>query len=208
MAGLIPFGVDVDDSKLEHARLLQPQFAMNFLAGNMFERVPLDADTVYSLIILMPGRLLEVDEALAERLREWLRGHFKSLLVYAYGEWLTRYNGLPGWPSAPDCRSSRSATAEQRHWRESRDERQPDRTRLEERMSDDARRDDTPKGDDDDLDLARRQRDFTRRALIRAGWVVPMVTTVNVRAAAAQSPGPHNDVHGDVPHVDEITHPC
>ena len=38
--GLIPFGVDVDDSKLEHARLLQPKFAMNFLAGNMFERRP------------------------------------------------------------------------------------------------------------------------------------------------------------------------
>ena len=59
--GMIPFGVDADESKLEHARLLQPAFAANFVAGNMFESIPLDAETVYSLIILMPGRLLEVD---------------------------------------------------------------------------------------------------------------------------------------------------
>jgi 2-polyprenyl-3-methyl-5-hydroxy-6-metoxy-1,4-benzoquinol methylase len=95
-AGVIPFGVDVDESKLEHARLLQPVFSANFVAGSMFERIPIDADTVYSLIILMPGRLLEVDEASARRLREWLRGHFQRLLVYGYGEWLTRYDGLSG----------------------------------------------------------------------------------------------------------------
>ena len=57
---------------------------------------PLDGDTVYSLVILMPGRLLEVDAESASRLREWLRGHFEHLLVYAYGEWLTRYRGLEG----------------------------------------------------------------------------------------------------------------
>jgi 2-polyprenyl-3-methyl-5-hydroxy-6-metoxy-1,4-benzoquinol methylase len=93
-AGIIPFGVDVDESKLEHARLLQPAFAENFVAANMFESIPIDPDTVYSLIILMPGRLLEVDEVSARRLREWLRGHFHRLLVYGYGEWLTRYDGL------------------------------------------------------------------------------------------------------------------
>ncbi|HEU4925683.1 MAG TPA: class I SAM-dependent methyltransferase [Vicinamibacterales bacterium] len=94
--GVIPFGMDVDESKLEHARLLQPAFSANFIAGNMFERIPVDPDTVYSLIILMPGRLLEVDETSGRRLREWLRGHFNRLLVYGYGEWLTRYDGLSG----------------------------------------------------------------------------------------------------------------
>ena len=44
----------------------------------------------------MPGRLLEVDEASARRLREWLHGHFQRLLVYGYGEWLTRHDGLSG----------------------------------------------------------------------------------------------------------------
>ena len=95
-AGVIPFGMDTDEVKLEHARLLQPAFGTNFVAGNMFERVPIDGDTIYSLVILMPGRLLEVDENSARRLREWLRGHFEHLLVYAYGEWLTRHDGLNG----------------------------------------------------------------------------------------------------------------
>jgi hypothetical protein len=81
---------------LEHARKLHPAFAENFVAGNMFDGIPLDADTVYSLVLLMPGRLLEVDEVSARRLRDWLRGHFEHLLVYAYGEWLTRHNGLDG----------------------------------------------------------------------------------------------------------------
>ena len=94
--GVIPFGVDTDESKLEHARLLQPPFGANFIAANMFERIPVDPDTVYSLVILMPGRLLEVDPEPASRLREWLRGHFQHLLIYAYGEWLTRYQGLEG----------------------------------------------------------------------------------------------------------------
>jgi len=93
---VIPFGMDTDTSKLEHARQLHPACADHFVAGNMFESMPLDADTVYSLVLLMPGRLLEVDEVSARRLREWLRGHFEHLLVYAYGEWLTRHQGLDG----------------------------------------------------------------------------------------------------------------
>ncbi|HVW04841.1 MAG TPA: hypothetical protein VHB78_07510, partial [Vicinamibacterales bacterium] len=49
-----------------------------------------------------------------------------------------------------------------------------------------------------------RRTQFTRRALIRAGWVVPIVTTINIAPAAAQTPPVHNDVHGDTPHVDEF----
>jgi SAM-dependent methyltransferase len=93
---VIPIGLDVEYQKLEHARQLLPDFAEHFVAGNMFESIPLDADTLYTLVVLMPGRLLEVDEPAAERLRGWLEGHFEHLLVYAYGEWLTRYDGLAG----------------------------------------------------------------------------------------------------------------
>jgi hypothetical protein len=95
-AGLIPFGIDTDASKLDHARQLQPQFAANFVAGDMFDSIPLDADTAYTLVLLMPGRLLEVDEVRARQLKGWLQGHFEHLLVYAYGEWLTRHGGLAG----------------------------------------------------------------------------------------------------------------
>ncbi len=94
--GIVPFGMDVEAAKLDHARELQPDFAANFVLGSMFDAMPIDADTRFSLILLMPGRLLEVDEAAAARLREWLRGHFDRLLVYAYGEWLTRHDGLAG----------------------------------------------------------------------------------------------------------------
>ena len=55
-----------------------------------------------------------------------------------------------------------------------------------------------------DAEIARRDRDFTRRALLRAGWMAPVVTTVSIPSASAQSAPVHNDVHGDVPHQDEI----
>jgi SAM-dependent methyltransferase len=93
---VVPFGLDTEERKLEHARQLQPPVASNFMLGNMFTGVPLDSDTIYSLILLMPGRLLEVDESAAQGLRERLRDHFQHLLVYAYGEWLTRHGGLDG----------------------------------------------------------------------------------------------------------------
>jgi hypothetical protein len=62
----------------------------------------------------------------------------------------------------------------------------------------------------DETVASERQKEFTRRALLRAGWTVPLVTTVNVRAAAAQSPAPHNDAHGDhvdTPHSDHADTP-
>ena len=101
--GVIPFGVDVDESKLEHARLLQPAFSANFVAGNMFESIPIDADTVYSLIILMPGRLLEVDEDVGPT----TEGVAARTLPAAAGLRLRRVadtlrRALEAWPSVPD----------------------------------------------------------------------------------------------------------
>src|SRR5262245_38712070 len=71
-------------------------------------------------------------------------------------------------------------------------------------MAEDPQPDDKPKGDQHDPEIARRQQEFTRRVLLRAGWVVPMVTTINIPSASAQTPTPHNDVHGDSPHLDNI----
>lgn len=44
-----------------------------------------------SHVLLMPGRLLESD---SKKLRSWLAG--KTLIVYAYGDWLERHGGLVG----------------------------------------------------------------------------------------------------------------
>ena len=71
-------------------------------------------------------------------------------------------------------------------------------------MADESGREPQTPGNAEDPETLRRRQDFTRRALIRAGWVVPLVTTVNIPAASAQTPAPHNDVHGDAPHGDEI----
>jgi hypothetical protein len=71
---------------------------------------------------------------------------------------------------------------------------------------DDSRAENKPKGTTD----VERGPDFTRRALLRAGWLAPVVTTVSIPSAFAQSPVPgiphsdHTD-HVDVPHSDEHT---
>ena len=66
----------------------------------------------------------------------------------------------------------------------------------------DSRDDEVPDVKAEPSDISERQKDFTRRALLRAGWVVPMVTAINIPAASAQSVPPHNDAHGDTPHQD------
>ena len=69
----------------------------------------------------------------------------------------------------------------------------------------DSRDDEVPDVKAETSEPSERQKDFTRRALLRAGWVVPAVTAINIPSASAQTPAPHNDVHGDAPHADEIT---
>ena len=48
----------------------------------------------YALAFVMPGRLLEVDDDAAARLRANLGAHCDRILLYAYGDWLTRTGGL------------------------------------------------------------------------------------------------------------------
>ena len=67
---------------------------------------------------------------------------------------------------------------------------------------DDSRNDDTPDETQEDANVTERRKDFTRRALLRAGWVAPLVTVVTV-PVFAQSPAPP---HSDVPHSDHQDH--
>lgn len=70
---LVPLGVDADPQKIAHARVLQPGFMDGFFAGDIFEPEAPWMHRRADLIIVMLGRLLEVDAGRAERLREWLR---------------------------------------------------------------------------------------------------------------------------------------
>jgi hypothetical protein len=93
----IPFGVDSEALKIAHACELFPSYSANFFTGDMFENEAIwHENRRYILTLLMPGRLLEVAPAQAERLKRRLRDHSTSLVVYAYGDWLTRYGNLGG----------------------------------------------------------------------------------------------------------------
>lgn len=94
---LIPYGIEVDASRFEHISVLLPQFAEHFFPGDLFadERV-WAAERRYTLALLMPGRLLEVEPDRSQWLRKRLQQYCDYLLVYAYGDWLTRYANLAG----------------------------------------------------------------------------------------------------------------
>jgi hypothetical protein len=96
-ARIVPFGIELEPRRVEHARVLLPQFADHFIVGDMFEDDRCWADgRRYALGLLMPGRLLEAGQSRAASLVERLRAQCDHLLVYAYGDWLTRYGDLGG----------------------------------------------------------------------------------------------------------------
>jgi hypothetical protein len=93
----VPFGIEFDPNRLEHARVLNPEFADNFTLGDLFESDQIwSEERRYALAIFMPGRLLETDPDRATKLKERLRDHCDHVLVYAYEDWLTRYENLAG----------------------------------------------------------------------------------------------------------------
>jgi hypothetical protein len=98
---IVPFGIDVDPSRVAHARELLPQWAENFAAGNLFDTESVWTDgRRYALALLMPGRLLEVAPTQAARLRARLAQQCDRVLIYAYGDWLTRHGSLKGLAAA------------------------------------------------------------------------------------------------------------
>ena len=93
--GVVPFGIDVDPERIEHARQLHPGHGANFVSGDLFDDDRLWVEgRRYALAFLMPGRLLETDQARAAALRERILRTCDRVLVYAYGDWLTRAGDL------------------------------------------------------------------------------------------------------------------
>ena len=85
----------MDSGRIEHARILHPEYKDNFTAGNIF-----DADHIwksgirYKLAILMPGRLMEIGADKAVKLKEQLESHCDNILLYVYGDWSESYGSL------------------------------------------------------------------------------------------------------------------
>jgi hypothetical protein len=94
---LVPFGVDPVAGRIASARRLWPGFAQNFIVGNMFDEDTIwEGDRRFALALLMPGRFLETTPARGERLKRLLKERCDRILVYAYGDWLTRFQDLTG----------------------------------------------------------------------------------------------------------------
>jgi SAM-dependent methyltransferase len=89
----IPYGVDVNPAAIGHAKQLLPEFADHFVVGDLFDyRLPRGVD----IVLLMPGRLLEVPVYRASLLLSSLRKSQATVIAYAYGDWVTRYGSLVG----------------------------------------------------------------------------------------------------------------
>jgi hypothetical protein len=98
---LVPFGIDSDSARIAHARELLPRLGDNFVAGNLFDLESVWPEgRTYALALVMPGRLLEVAPAQAAALRARLRDRCDRILIYAYGDWLTRHGDLKGLAAA------------------------------------------------------------------------------------------------------------
>ena len=92
--GLVPHGVDLKPQAIDHARLLLPTFADNFLCEDMFTTGLLLAGR-FLLVMLMIGRLAEVSPAEARRYVDRLAARTGRLLVYMYpGHVAGRFEGL------------------------------------------------------------------------------------------------------------------
>jgi len=89
-----PWGVERDPAKIAHAALLHPDHAPQLIVGDLFGDDVWPPGVRFALAFVMPGRLLEVDAAAAARLRAHLAARCDRILVYAYGDWLTRAGGL------------------------------------------------------------------------------------------------------------------
>ena len=80
------FGVDIEQSRIEHAHLLLPEFRDNFRCGDLFDNDWIwPAERRYALALLSPARLVEAGPQAAARLKERLAHRCDQILLYKYG---------------------------------------------------------------------------------------------------------------------------
>jgi hypothetical protein len=112
IVGAIPFGIDHDPERVAHAAVLLPHFAANFRVGNLCDsEMPWVEGRRYALALLMPGRLIEVGNDRAAWLRTQLHAACDQILLYSYGDWLTRYGSLSALADAAGLRLTRDEGA-------------------------------------------------------------------------------------------------
>ncbi len=84
----IPYGVEIHESKILHGQTLIPEYPDNLFVGDIFDSSGMWRNQQYDLVILMLGRLLEVDDLTRENLKNWLLISAKNIIVYVYPDYL------------------------------------------------------------------------------------------------------------------------
>ena len=92
---ITPFGIDHDKLAIEHGRTIMPEYADNFILGDIFKSVDIwKQREYYDIALLMPGRLTVVNEDHRNWLKKQLKKHCKAIIIYLYNDWLGRSDGL------------------------------------------------------------------------------------------------------------------
>ena len=92
---ITPFGIDHDKLAIEHGRTIMPEYADNFILGDIFESIDIwKQREYYDIALLMPGRLTVVNEDHRNWLKKQLKKHCKAIIIYLYNDWLGRSDGL------------------------------------------------------------------------------------------------------------------
>jgi SAM-dependent methyltransferase len=93
--GTVPFGVDRDPRKIERARGILPRHRANFVASCAFDVARWwRAGWTFDVMLLCPGRFLEVAAPRSDALRRRIAERVDRLLLYAYSDWISTYGGL------------------------------------------------------------------------------------------------------------------
>jgi SAM-dependent methyltransferase len=104
VAELRPIGVERAQDRLAHAALLLPGDLPEWHLDDFFDCEALwSGGRRHGVVLLMLGRLVEVEVGVAEKLRRNLRDAADFVLGYAYPDWLDRYGGL-----LPLCRAAKA----------------------------------------------------------------------------------------------------
>jgi hypothetical protein len=94
---VVPYGLDPIAERIVNAQRLWPRFATHFIVGSMFDDETVwEGDRRFALVLLMPGRFLEIPLERGAQLKRLIKERCEQILVYAYGDWLTRFQDLAG----------------------------------------------------------------------------------------------------------------
>lgn len=92
---IVPHGIEIDADKILNLQKILPGHIDNFTRGDLFDPGSYEKyDQVFSIVLLMPGRLLEASYEQVEKLKVWIKAHSSYLFVYAYGDWINKYGSL------------------------------------------------------------------------------------------------------------------